>query len=184
MLHAFAEELTNIKAEYLEEFAKDFLDLCFDEKTEGQSEYCMGIVHNAGLCVPEIIEYFKTRYPNLIVKYETLGKKSDVSTGKMYDYCKLVQDTYCNGTFRAGGLLQLSMVGTVAEESGGYFARLLKRMEKDPFLNLVLPWGDMAITHGIDRNRSNDGPILWVRPGEQMVPSVEMSKSPQGKRRK
>jgi len=184
VLHAYAKELTNIKPEFLDEFARDFLDLCFDEKKEGQSEYCMGIVHNAALILPEMVRYFEKRHPNLIVKVENLGKKSDVSTVKMEEYCTTVKETYCNGTYRAGGLLQLSLVGTVSEESGGFFPRLLKRMEKDPFLNLTLPWGEYAITQGIDRSRSNDGPILWVRPGEQMVPSVELPRSPSGKRRK
>jgi hypothetical protein len=30
---------------------------------------------------------------------------------------------------------------------------------------------------------SNDGPILWIRPGEQLVPTAEMAKSPAKRRR-
>ena len=184
VLHAYADELTHVKPEYMKEFALEFLDACFSEKRDGQSQYCMGIVHDAALCLPELISYFEEYHPNLIVKTEALGKKSDVSTMKMSVYCESIKNSYYNGTFRTGGLLQVSLVGAVAEESGGYFPELLDMMEKDPFLNLTLPWGELAVTSGVDRTRSNDGPILWSRPGEQMVPSAEMPKSPQGKRRK
>ena len=184
VLHSYADELTHVKPECLEDFAKEFLTTVFEEKVEGQSQYCMGIVHNAALCLPELVNYFNENYPNLVVKVETLGKKSDVSTLKMSEYYETIESCYMNGTFRAGGMLNISMVGKVSEETGGYFPELLDRMERDPFLNLTLPWGEMSILDGFDRRKSNDGPILWIRPGEQMVPSVEMSKSPSGKRRK
>lgn len=156
----------------------------FEEKKEGQSDYSMGVVHNAALCLPELVNYFNESHPTMTVKVETLGKKSDVSTVKMSDFYESVESTYLNGTYRAGGLLQVSLVGKVSEESGGYLPEVLDMMEKDPFLNLSLPWGELSILYGYDRKKSNDGPILWVRPGEQMVPSVEMPKSPNGKRRK
>lgn len=186
VLHAYSLELTHVKNEYLKDFANEFLEILFNEKSEGQSDYCMGIVHNAGLCLPELIGYFKESNPNLIVKSEGLGgKKSDVSTMKMGEFCDLVEQTYHKGTYKAGGLLQVSLVQTVSEETGKYMPELLDMMEGDPFLNLTLPWGDLSIMHDTDRSRSNDGPILWVRPGEQMVPTAELSsKSPQGKRKK
>ncbi|XP_065668717.1 lysine-specific demethylase RSBN1L isoform X1 [Hydra vulgaris] len=184
VLHAYAEELTNIKAEYLKKFAEEFLNTCYAEKTEGRSDYVMGIVHNAGLCLPELVQYLHTTQPNLIVKVESLGRKSDIVSMTMDEFCNNVKSTFCNGTHRAGALGQISLVGTVSEESGGYFPKLLGKLEKDPFLNLTLPWGDMSIYSGLDRTTSNDGPILWMRPGEQMVPSIEMPKSPIGKKRK
>ena len=144
----------------------------------------MGIVHNAALCLPELVGYFKETHPNLVVKSDSLGRKSDVSTMKMSEFCEHVEHSYHNGTYKAGGLLQLSLVETVAEESGGYMPELLDMMETDPFLHLTLPWGGLSIMSNSDRRKSNDGPILWVRPGEQMVPTAEMSKSPQGKRKK
>lgn len=184
VLHSYADELTHVKPEYLQEFAKEFLTSVFEEKMEGQSNYCMGIVHNAALCLPELVKYFNESYPNMIVQVESLGKKSDVSTLKMSDYFDTIESSYVNGTFRAGGMLNISMVGKVSEETGGYFPELLNKMEEDPFLSMTLPWGSMSILDGFDRGKSNDGPIMWVRPGEQMVPSVEMPKSPNGKRRK
>jgi hypothetical protein len=34
-----------------------------------------------------------------------------------------------------------------------------------------MPWGALSICLGEDPRNSNDGPIMWVRPGEQMVPT-------------
>jgi len=42
---------------------------------------------------------------------------------------------YCQGTFRYGPLHQISLVGKVHEEVGGYFPDLLGRIEQNPFLN-------------------------------------------------
>lgn len=41
---------------------------------------------------------------------------------------------YCQGTFRYGPLHQISLVGKVHEEVGGYFPDLLGRIEQNPFL--------------------------------------------------
>lgn len=45
--------------------------------------------------------------------------------------------TYAAGTFRCGPLHQISLVGTVHEEVGGYFPDLLRLLESSPFLRLV-----------------------------------------------
>ena len=39
---------------------------------------------------------------------------------------------------RHGPLHQISLVGTVTEEVGGYFPDLLGRLEENPFLKMVL----------------------------------------------
>ena len=43
----------------------------------------------------------------------------------MEEYAERVASSYCRGTFRAGPLQQVSLVGQVAEESGGYLSDLL-----------------------------------------------------------
>lgn len=68
---------------------------------------------------------------------------------------------------------QVSLVGAVQEESGGYLPDILDIIEGNPFLRLTSPWGDMSVVNLTCRSLSNDGPILWVRPGEQMVPTAE-----------
>lgn len=44
-----------------------------------------------------------------------------------------------------------------------------------------MPWGDLSAIK-INPNESNDGPILWCRPGEQLVPTVD-SRSPLKRKR-
>merc|ERR1712168_432812 len=47
-----------------------------------------------------------------------------------------------------------------------------------------MPWGPHSILHEkVNRNKSNDGPILWIRPGEQGIPTGELGKSPLKRRR-
>ena len=78
---------------------------------------------------------------------------------------------------------QISMVGAVSEESGGYFPDALDLLETNPFLNVASPWGLLSCLNLECRSQSNDGPILWIRPGEQMVPSVDLGRgSPMKKR--
>ena len=74
-------------------------------------------------------------------------------------------------------------MGTRQEEVGDYFPEFLDMLEKSPFLEPVMPWGERSLVAGLPRHRSNDGPILWTRPGEQVVPTAEMSKSPMKRRR-
>lgn len=44
-----------------------------------------------------------------------------------------------------------------------------------------MPWGELSAIK-INPNESNDGPILWCRPGEQLVPTVD-SRSPLKRKR-
>ena len=142
----------------------------------------MGIVHNAAAYLPELVKYFGVNHPNLAVKVSSLYKKSDLETLKMEEFSQRVQSSYSHGTYRSGPLLQFSLVGTVQEESGGYFPEFLDLLEQCLFLKETMPWGSFSALNLPERNKSNDGPILWVRPGEQVVPTAE-SKSPYKKRR-
>lgn len=40
-----------------------------------------------------------------------------------------------------------------------------------------MPWSKMSIVQ-MDPRLSNDGPILWIRPGEQLIPTAELAKTP------
>ena len=55
-------------------------------------------------------------------------------------------------------------------------------LERCPFLALTLPWGPLCSLGLAQRNVSDDGPILWVRPGEQMIPTGELGPTPKKKR--
>ena len=92
-----------------------------------------------------------------------------------------VHKNYCNGTYRYGPLHQISLVGTVHEEVGGYFPDFIRMLEESPFLKYVMPWGHLSAVRMASPEESNDGPILWIRPGEQLIPTAELgSKTPKG----
>lgn len=111
----------------------------------------------------------------------------------MEEYCERVASSYSCGTFRTGPLQQISLVGQVAEESGGYLSDVLGKLscqgplvspltssdpsdllEQSPFLSIAMPWGSLSALNLASRSHSDDGPILWVRPGEQLIPTAEL----------
>lgn len=122
--------------------------------------------------MPDLLDYMTNLNHNMTVKSGHLTIPSDIKTQTMEQYREQVYANYSSGTFRFGPLHQLSLVGTVHEESGGYFPKFLSLLEESPFLNLTMPWGALSICHGDDPHNSNDGPIMWVRPGEQMIPTA------------
>lgn len=131
------------------------------------------------------MDYFSSHQANLPVKAGIIGHSgSDIETTTMSQYREAVYKNYCNGTFRAGPLHQLSLVGIAHEEVGGYFPEFLSILEKNPFLKATMPWGPLSSVRMKSPQESNDGPILWIRPGEQLIPTAELgSKTPsKGKR--
>jgi hypothetical protein len=67
--------------------------------------------------------------------------------------------------------MQTSIVGVKNEEIGGYFPEFIENyLESNSFLNLSLPWGKLSALEDMNPNRSDDGPIMWSRPGEQLIP--------------
>ena len=101
----------------------------------------MGVVHGAVGYLPEMVQYLSTMHPDLSVKagesqlfwscdsHVTAGlghlRKSEVESMRMEEYAANVASTYCQGTFRTGPLQQVSLVGQVAEESGGFLSDVL-----------------------------------------------------------
>lgn len=105
----------------------------------------MGIIHNAAAYMPDLLEHMGDIYPTLTVKNGVLGHKSDIETTTMLQYRENVCKTYNNGTFRYGPLHQISLVGTVHEEVGGYFPDVLQMLEENIFLKMVRNPGDCKI---------------------------------------
>lgn len=87
-----------------------------------------------------------------------------------------VYKTYSNGTFRYPPLDQLSICGVLGEEIGAYFPDFVARLEQSPFMKPVMPWSSLSVVQTDNPRESNDGPIFWVRPGEQMLPANEALK--------
>ncbi|XP_056322070.1 lysine-specific demethylase RSBN1L-like [Danio aesculapii] len=127
--------------------------------------------------LPEFLEYFSSKFPSAPVKMEILGKK-DIETTTMANFHSQVRRSYSHGTYRAGAMRQISLVGAVDEEVGDYFPEFLSMLEESPFLERTLPWGTFSSLTLQSPTESDDGPIMWVWPGEQMIPVTDMPKSP------
>lgn len=181
LVHSYQEEIDCLSPTELSEFVREYFQVVFEEHS-GISKHVMGIVHGSASFLPDLLEFFADSYGEMIVKRGVLGK-SDIDTTSMADFRSSVHSTYSAGTYRCGPLLQLSLVGTKAEESGGYFPEFLHLIEESPFLRVVMPWGELSEVCGLEPNLSNDGPILWSRPGEQVVPTADLPKSPMTKKR-
>ncbi|EHH17566.1 hypothetical protein EGK_13998 [Macaca mulatta] len=106
------------------------------------------------------------------------GGASREENGEVKPLPRQVKRTYSHGTYRAGPMRQISLVGAVDEEVGDYFPEFLDMLEESPFLKCTLPWGTLSSLKLQSRKDSDDGPIMWVRPGEQMIPVADMPKSP------
>uniref|UniRef100_A0A8C2CH98 Round spermatid basic protein 1-like n=1 Tax=Cyprinus carpio TaxID=7962 RepID=A0A8C2CH98_CYPCA len=175
--HAYSKELSVLSPVEMQRFAQEFVTLAFSEDQDGAANYVMGVIHGAASYLPDFLEYFSTKFPNSPVKMEILGKK-DIETTTMANFHTQVRRSYSHGTYRAGAMRQISLVGAVDEEVGDYFPEFLNMLEKSPFLERTLPWGTFSSLKLKSPTESDDGPIMWVRPGEQMIPVTDMPKSP------
>ncbi|XP_054741708.1 uncharacterized protein LOC129246966 [Anastrepha obliqua] len=178
VIHLYQDELEQLSPEQMEELVEEFFNVCFAEDDQGYALHVMGIVHDAARYLPDLLDHMAENYSTLTVKAGVLGRNSDIETCTMAQYNEQVVRNYSQGTFRYGPLHQISLVGKVHEEVGGYFPDLLGRIESNPFLKKTMPWGSYSVLQ-TDPRLSNDGPILWVRAGEQLVPTAELnSKTP------
>jgi hypothetical protein len=181
LVHMYQDELNTLNKEDLNELVDEFFKLVFSEDENGFAYHVIGIIHDAARYLPDLIEHMAENYSNLTVKAGVIGKNNDIETCTMLQYYEQVMKNYSEGTFRYGPLHQISLVGKVHEEVGGYFPDLLGKLEQDPFLKKSMPWGKLS-TVQMDPRLSNDGPILWIRPGEQLIPTADL-KTPQKRQR-
>ncbi|KAL0968391.1 hypothetical protein UPYG_G00266260 [Umbra pygmaea] len=175
--HAYFQQLACLTPAEMQRFAQEFVTLSFSEDEANAAQYVMGIIHGAALYLPDFLDYFSYKFPNAPVKMEVLGKK-DIETTTMANFHTQVKRTYSQGTYRAGAMRQVSLVGAVDEEVGDYFPEFISMLEESPFLERTLPWGTFSSLRLRSPTESDDGPIMWVRPGEQMIPVADMPKSP------
>lgn len=127
IVHMYQDEFNHLNEQDMATLVVQFFREVFHEEPEGVARHVMGIVHNAIPNMPELVSYLSIQQPDLVVKVGNLSnlRKNEIETVKMGEYGQRVEGSYSHGTFRCGPLLQLSVVGQVAEESGGYFPRLL-----------------------------------------------------------
>lgn len=183
IVHMYQDELDTLSSQQMTELVDEFFELTFSEDENGFAYHVMGVVHDGARYLPDLLEHMAENYSNLTVKSGVLGRNNDIETCTMLQYYDQVLKTYDEGTVRHGPLHQISLVGKVHEEVGGYFPDLLGKLEQSPFLKKAMPWGKLSIVQ-MDPRLSNDGPILWIRPGEQLIPTADLAKTPLKRQRR
>ncbi|KAI1732847.1 round spermatid basic protein 1-like protein [Ditylenchus destructor] len=171
----------HLSAEERKLFANEFIDLGLAE-LNGTPVFVICIIENAAEYLDDILKHIATEYNHLPVKIGSLNNKQIVETVKIGEYYKHVLETISHGTYRHGPLHAISLVGTKQEETGHYFKEIVDDLEKCPFLKVLLPWGERALTCNQKPTDSDDGPIFWARPGEQLIRTDE-THDPKTKRR-
>lgn len=137
IVHMYQNEINSLNETEMDELTEEFFRIVFSEDENGWAHHVMGIVHGAAEYIPDLLEHMADNYSTLTVKAGVLGRNSDIETSTMAQYYEQVAKHYAQGTFRYGPLHQISLVGKVHEEVGGYFPDLLGRLEENPFLNKV-----------------------------------------------
>ena len=169
-LHIDYSEITHLSTSKINHLVLLFYSQLFSQ--ENPSNHVMGIIHNSVAQHPDFLSFLSQRYPDLLVKVTLLNSR-EVRTMKISEYHLKVIETFSNGTFRFGNLNQLSLVGCVNEEAGGYLVELLDILASNLFIQRSLPWGDLNPKNLEVPTDSNDGPILWTRTGEQSISVTE-----------
>ena len=140
IVHMYQDEFAHLPPDEQTQIAKEFLQVVFSEDESEKAHHVCGIVHDSAANMPDLLDYMAEHHSSMIVKAGVIGhigRNSDLETYTMEKYRDEVYKHYGNGTFRAGPLHQVSVVGTVHEEVGGYFPHFLQMMENNQFLKLV-----------------------------------------------
>jgi hypothetical protein len=141
-------------------------------KRKSSANYVVGYIRNSAASMPCLLDYFSKNHPQMIVKSSSIFNPKEIITLKMDEYRDNVLASYSNGIYKYGPLLQTSLVGTRKEENGDYFPHFIDNyMEINPFLKYSMPWGKLSKFENMNPRQSDDGPIIWSRPGEQMIPT-------------
>lgn len=174
ILRMYQDEIKHLSSSELKELSSEWFKLAFEEDKNGHAKFVIAVIHGSATYLPDILEYMAENYPNLTVKNGLLSKSSDIETTTLAAYNRNVAQHYEAGTVRYGPLHQISIVGTAHEEVGGFFPDLLDLLEENQFLKMTMPWGSLSILDQMRPSESNDGPIIWCRPGEQLVPTADL----------
>lgn len=124
IVHLDRKDFSHLSTDKTSILADLFLREVFREESECCPVHVMGVVHNAANFLPELIGHFGSHHPDVVVKMGNL-RNSEIETTTFADFADRVRGSYCNGTFRCGPLLQVSLVGQVSEETGRYFPNFL-----------------------------------------------------------
>ena len=150
-------------------------DVIFGEtQVPGVADHAFAIIHRGARDLPNFLRLIASRFPKTEVDQQPFGQTRSSQTVAIQDYLGAIDRTLENGTHRAGTMRTISLVGCLKEEKGGYFGDVLRTLERSVWLRDVLPWGHESRYDDLDPAESDDGPILWACPGEQVVPLQEL----------
>lgn len=174
-LHAYADEIARLSRDEINLLTRKFFRTLFVERRKKGisvpfSYFCIGVVHGAAKVMPELVNFMSQLHSNMAVTTNPIDAKNASFTTNVKEFSNNLFRTYCNGLYRYGPMHAISLVGVKGEERGQFCQDILDLIERDPFLRLVLPWGEMSSLSGTNPHNSDDGPILWIRPGEQALP--------------
>lgn len=184
VVHLYWDQIQDLPADHLELLVDEYFNETFREDSPGVATHVLSVVHGAVRYMPELLGYLRDEHSSVVVQVGSLTNTAKVTTTTLGEYCDEVESTYAEGTYRSGPLNHISLVGTVSEETGGYFKDLITLLEQSPVLVRSLPWGPMSQLELSEPTESDDGPILWARPGEQLIPLGEGRDAVPGRKRK
>lgn len=152
------------------EFFRQFIAIGLAE-VNGGAIFAITVVENGGEDLEDIFLSLSNNKPTMPVKIADLTKPNLITTMGIKAYYESAIKSLDFGTYRVGPMNALTMVGVKSEECGGVYPELLSKFDRHPFLSSITPWGKLSSLEGMELNESDDGPIFWVRPGEQTVPT-------------
>ena len=117
VLHSYQDEVDALPADRQKAFVNEYMKLAFREDENQCAYFIMAIVHDSAKPMPDLIDYLGEKHPNMTTKMGGLGK-SDIETMLMSEVKEKIYNSYDSGTYRAGPLQQLSLVGLAQEEVG------------------------------------------------------------------
>eukprot|EP01134_Creolimax_fragrantissima_P005807 CFRG5807T1 len=166
ILHVFlSPAIRDSDANTQRDFVEYVIEETFRETEDEVADNVITIVHGGGYGMPDILRTIADHHPTMKVIVEEFGK-AGYKHENISDYVERVGRTFVNNTHQAGAMRNISLVGTVQEETGGFFPDIIKQLTANIFLAPTLPWGRFSSLAGMDPTSSDDGPILWTRNGE------------------
>jgi hypothetical protein len=86
ILYIDHEDIEHLSQDSVSSVAKEFLKLLFHEEEEGAAKYVIGIVKGAARKLPDLLDYFASRYPDLKVRHSYLTKDGNFETTSLGQY--------------------------------------------------------------------------------------------------
>ena len=124
VVHMDQKEFEHLSQDQIEILTDMFFKEVFREENECTARHVLGVIHNAARYIPELVKHFGENHPDVPIKMGNL-RNPEIETTSFAEFATRVKNSYSNGTFRCGPLLQVTLVQQVSEEAGRYFPDFL-----------------------------------------------------------